>query len=152
MPPSKIQTGIFSDTLRRRLEGNVPSAEPFQYIPGLQGLSLGSERKLEFTPLFSGRTADTGASRNVASFNRRLLQIRVPAEGYQHFISKSTSFNQPGPGFHLGPVRRKHFLAVVVLHHPSIRAGIQVFLRLTKESICYCVTSKWALKSLFLSA
>jgi len=37
MPPSKIQTGIFSDTLRRRLEGNVPSAEPFQYIPGLQG-------------------------------------------------------------------------------------------------------------------
>lgn len=70
MPPSVTQTGIFSDAPRRRLGGDVPSAEPFQYIPGPQGLSLRWERKLAFAAQFSGRTADTDAAGNPPSCQR----------------------------------------------------------------------------------
>lgn len=51
----------YSDRLRRRQEGNVPSAEPFQDIPGLQGC-LCSQGTLAFTPCLSGRTADDDKS------------------------------------------------------------------------------------------
>lgn len=51
----------YSDRLRRRQEGNVPSAEPFQDIPGLRGC-LCSQGTLAFTPCFSGRTADDDKS------------------------------------------------------------------------------------------
>lgn len=80
----------YSDRLRRRQEGNVPSAGPFQGIPGLQGC-LCSQRTLAVTPCFSGRTADDDKS---------LFQVKHP----------STSFSQPSLGFHLGPVQRKCFL------------------------------------------
>lgn len=79
-----------SGRLRRRQEGDVPSAEPFQDIPGLRGC-LCTQGTLAFTPWFSGRTADDDKS---------LFQVKRP----------NTSFNQPNLGFHLGPVRRKHFL------------------------------------------
>lgn len=51
----------YSDRLRRRQEGNVPSAEPFQDIPGLRGC-LCSQGTLAFMPCFSGRTADDDKS------------------------------------------------------------------------------------------
>lgn len=59
----------YSDRLRRRQEGNVPPAEPFQDIPGLQGC-LCTQGTLAFTPWFSGRTAGDDKS---------LFQVKHPS-------------------------------------------------------------------------
>lgn len=62
----------YSDRLSRRQEGDVPSAEPFQDIPGLRGC-LCSQGTLAFTPWFSDRTADDDKS---------LFQVKQPSTSH----------------------------------------------------------------------
>lgn len=95
MPPSQIQTGILWQTeeeagrqcsLCRALSGHSRPA----------GLSLHS--------------GNFGIHTLVLRQDCRWWQIPLPGETSQHLLSKSTSFNQPSPGFRLGPVRRKRLL------------------------------------------
>lgn len=67
----------YSDRLRRRQEGNVPSAEPFQDIPALRGC-LCSQGTLACPASQAGLQTMTNP---------------LPGETSQHLWSKSTSFN-----------------------------------------------------------
>lgn len=95
MPPSQIQTGILWQTEEE------------------------AGRRCSLCRALSGHSRPAGLSLHSGNFGIHTLflrqdcrwwQIPLPGETSQHLSSKSTFFNQPSPGFHLGPVRRKRFL------------------------------------------